>query len=58
MIPWQKAKEFDLDKRLAVHEPEILRVIGDESKHKVTNTLTSHQIDRIIKKVRARQSKP
>ncbi len=43
--------------RLAAPEPEILRAIGEESRRKRTNTLTSRQIDRIIKKVRARKTK-
>ena len=44
--------------RLAAPEPEILRAIGEESRRKRTNTLTSRQIDRIIKKARARKTKP
>jgi len=43
--------------RLAAPEPEILRAIGEESRRKRTNTLTSRQIDRIIKKARARKTK-
>jgi len=50
-----KAEEFDLRKRLAVGEPKILKVIGKESKRNGTYTLTSRQIDRIIKKARARK---
>ena len=34
--------------RLAVPEPEVLRVIGKESKRKGTNKLSSTQIDRIV----------
>ena len=41
--------------RLAVPEPEVLRIIGQESKKKATNRLGTKQIDRIIKV--ARQSK-
>lgn len=37
---------------LAVPEPEVLRVIGKESKRKGTNRLGSRQINRIIKDVR------
>src|SRR5713101_2763943 len=44
--------------RLAAPEPEILRAIGEESRRKRTNTLTSRQIDRIIKKIRAQKTKP
>lgn len=40
--------------RLAAPEPEILRIIGDESKRKGTSKLTSRQIDRVIQSTRAR----
>lgn len=42
--------------RLAVPEPEVLQVIGRESKRKGTNRLSSKQIDQSIKA--ARRSKP
>ena len=38
--------------RLAVPEPEVLRVIGLESKNKGTNRLSAAQIDRIVKAAR------
>jgi prevent-host-death family protein len=38
--------------RLAVPEPDVLRVIGKESKEKRTNRLGSTRIDRIIKSAR------
>jgi len=38
--------------RLAVPEPEILRIIGEESKQKGTNRLGTRQIDRIVKAAR------
>ena len=38
--------------RLAVPEPEVLRIIGEESKSKKTNKLTAGQIDRVIKAAR------
>jgi len=38
--------------RLAVPEPEVLRIIGKESKHKGTHRLSSEQIDRIIQAAR------
>jgi prevent-host-death family protein len=38
--------------RLAVPEPEVLRIIGEESKQKGTNRLGSRQIDRIVKAAR------
>jgi prevent-host-death family protein len=34
--------------RLAVPEPEVLRVIGKESQRKGTNKLSATQIDRIV----------
>src|SRR5216684_2819673 len=44
--------------RLAAPEPEVLRAIGEESRRKGTASLSSRQIDRIIKKVRAQKTKP
>ncbi len=41
---------------LAAPEPEVLRAIGEESKRKGTASLSSRQIDRIIKKARAKKS--
>ena len=38
--------------RLAVPEPEVLRIIGEESKQKGTNRLGTKQIDQIIKGAR------
>src|SRR5712691_8094974 len=38
--------------RLAAPEPEVLRAIGGESKRKGTASLSSRQIDRIIKAAR------
>jgi prevent-host-death family protein len=38
--------------RLAVPEPEVLRIIGEESRSKKTNKLSVSQIDRVIKAVR------
>ena len=43
--------------RLAAPEPEVLRVIGEESQRKGTDKLTSQQIDRLIKAARASKSK-
>jgi len=42
--------------RLAAPEPEVLRVIGEESKRKGTDKLTSQQIDHVIKATRAQKS--
>ncbi len=38
--------------RLALPEPEVLRISGRESKKKGTNRLSSKQIDQIIKDAR------
>lgn len=38
--------------RLAVPEPEVLRIIGQESRQKGTNRLGARQIDQIIKAAR------
>jgi len=38
--------------RLAAPEPEVLRVIGEESRRKGTASLSSRQIDRIIRAAR------
>jgi prevent-host-death family protein len=38
--------------RLAVPEPEVLRIIGMESKNKGTNRLSTTQIDQIVKTAR------
>jgi prevent-host-death family protein len=41
--------------RLSAPEPEVLRLIGDESRLKGTTTLSSRQIDRVIKATRAQK---
>jgi prevent-host-death family protein len=41
--------------RLAAPEPEVLRVIGEESQRKGTDKLTSQQIDRVIKAARTQK---
>jgi len=38
--------------RLAVPEPEVLRIIGQESKKKGTNRLSAKQIEQIVKAAR------
>lgn len=38
--------------RLAAPEPEVLKVIGDESRRKGTNRLSSRQIDQVIQSTR------
>lgn len=43
--------------RLAAPEPEVLKLIGEESRLKGTDKLSSHQIDQVIKAARVRTSK-
>jgi len=43
--------------KLAAPEPEVLRVIGEESERNGTSALTSRQIDQIIKASRSRKPK-
>src|SRR5215831_12128788 len=43
--------------RLAAPEPEVLRIIGEESQRKGTDKLTSRQIDKEIKAARAAKRK-
>ena len=43
--------------KLAAPEPDVLRIIGEESKRNGTNTMTPRQIDRIIKEYRAQKKK-
>jgi PHD/YefM family antitoxin component YafN of YafNO toxin-antitoxin module len=43
--------------KLAAPEPEILRIIGEESKRNRTSALTSRQIDSAIKAARAQKKK-
>ena len=44
--------------RLAAPEPEVLKLIGEESVCNRTDKLTSRQIDRVIKASRARKLAP
>jgi len=39
--------------KLAAPEPEVLKIIGEESKRKGTSVLTSRQIDQVIRSARA-----
>lgn len=43
--------------RLAAPEPEILKLIGEESKRNGTDKMASRQIDQIIKYTRAQRAK-
>jgi prevent-host-death family protein len=43
--------------KLAAPEPDVLRIIGEESERKGTSTLASHQIDRIINASRSQKPK-
>lgn len=43
--------------KLAAPEPEVLRIIGEDSKKKGTDKLTSRQIDAVVKAARAQRKK-
>jgi prevent-host-death family protein len=43
--------------KLAAPEPEVLRVIGEESERSGTSALTSRQIDQIVKASRSQKPK-
>ena len=43
--------------RLAAPEPEILKMIGEESERNGTSALSSREIDRVIKASRSRKPK-
>lgn len=43
--------------RLAAPEPAVLRIIGEESRRKGTDKLTSRQIDQVIKAARTQNPK-
>ena len=43
--------------KLAAPEPEVLRILGEESERNGTNALTSRQIDQVIKATRAQKKK-
>jgi prevent-host-death family protein len=43
--------------KLAAPEPEVLRIIGEESERNQTNIVTSRQIDQVIKASRAKKKK-
>lgn len=43
--------------KLAAPEPEVLRIIGEESERTGTNALTSRQIEQVIKATRAQKKK-
>jgi sulfur relay (sulfurtransferase) DsrC/TusE family protein len=43
--------------RLAAPEPEVLRIIGEESKAKGLDKLTSQQINRLLKAYPAKHAK-
>lgn len=43
--------------KLAAPEPEVLRILGEESKRNGTDKMTSRQIDEVIKEVRAEKRK-
>lgn len=43
--------------RLAAPEPEVLRIIGEESEARGTDKLSGHEIDRIIRETRTKRPK-
>jgi prevent-host-death family protein len=43
--------------KLAAPEPDVLRIIGEESARNKTNTMTSRQIDEVIKATRVQKKK-
>ncbi|MFY9532010.1 MAG: type II toxin-antitoxin system Phd/YefM family antitoxin [Candidatus Acidiferrales bacterium] len=43
--------------RLAAPEPEVLKILGEESKAKGADSLSSQQIDRITRATRAKKTK-
>ena len=43
--------------RLAAPEPEVLAIIGEESKAKGTDAVSSHQIDNIVRAARQKKIK-
>ena len=43
--------------RLSAPEPEVLRIIGKESKRKGTSRLSSRQIEQIVRAARAHKSR-
>jgi prevent-host-death family protein len=55
--PWAVLLSIRDYVRLAAPEPEVLRVIGDESKGKGTDKLTSRQVDQEIKAARSQKRK-
>jgi prevent-host-death family protein len=44
--------------KLAAPEPEVLRLIGEESLRKDTSELSSREIDQVIRKTRKQRKKP
>ena len=43
--------------KLAAPEPEVLKIIGQESRQNRTNQMTSRQVDQVIKASRAQRRK-
>lgn len=43
--------------RLASPEPEVLRVLGEESRRRGTDRVTSRQIDQVIRAARAQRAR-
>lgn len=53
-----RKKSSEICSRLAAPEPAVLRLIGEESRIKGTHTLSSRQIDRVIKTPRTQKTDP
>ena len=43
--------------KLAAQEPEVLKILGEDSERNGTNILTARQIDQVIKATRAQKKK-
>jgi hypothetical protein len=43
--------------KLAAPEPEVLRILGEESERRGTSALTSREIDKVIKAARSKKTK-
>ena len=55
--PTQVLRNIQAHVRRAAPEPEILRLIGEESQRNGTDKLCSREIDQLIKSTRARMQK-
>jgi len=51
----RELRSFAAYVKFAAPEPDILRIVGEESRHNRTNRLTLQQINGIIRRARARK---